>query len=228
MNKDKRFVFWSLFWSVSIWVVIILLGAVFLLNYKRPQFFTVSMADENLSTKIGEHEGVVDWSQLQVDSMNVVHLATDIDSVAYLALRGKILREEVRAGRLMSTDQMTGRITGYYDKLIDVLIALFVLFSIASYFVIDNKFKKKYEEDKGNFIEEIKLSLMDSQSFHDDLINGISTKIESQLVTEDDIQGLKDQIDKNKDDFKALVDAYDTLATKIVSREEVAVNENNK
>jgi polyhydroxyalkanoate synthesis regulator protein len=105
------------------------------------------MADESLTTEIIERKGVVDWSQLQVDSLNVIHLATKIDSASYMALRGIIMREEMKAGRLMTAEQMSEKITGYYDKLIDVLIALFVIFSIASYFVINNRFKKKYEED---------------------------------------------------------------------------------
>ena len=127
----------------------------------------------------------------------------------------------------MTTEQMSEKITGYYDKLIDVLIALFVLFSIVSYFVINNKFKKKYEEDKAVFIEEIKHSLLDSQSFHNDLVNGISTKIESHLVTEDDIQGLKDQIEKTKDNFELLATIYDELSEKVASAEEIIDVDNN-
>ncbi len=143
---DKR-LFINVFVSVSIWMLAFLLCTVFLRNCSRPQFFSVSMADESLTTEIIERKGVVDWSQLQVDSLNVIHLATKIDSASYMALRGIIMREEMKAGRLMTAEQMSEKITGYYDKLIDVLIALFVIFSIASYFVINNRFKKKYEED---------------------------------------------------------------------------------
>lgn len=213
--------------SVSIWMAAILLCLVFFRNCSRPQFFAVSMADESLTTDVMERTGVVDWSQLQVDSLNVVHLAADIDSATYMALRGKILREEMNTGRLMTAEQMSEKITGYYDKLIDVLIALFVLFSIASYFVINNRFRKKYEEDKATFVEEIKRSLLDSQSLHDDLVNGISTKIESSLVTEDDIQGLKDQIEKGAENFELLAAVYDDLTEKAASKEEITDDDSN-
>lgn len=219
--------FWGIFASISIWAVAIILCLVFLRNCNRPQFFTISMVDESLTKEIVERKGVVDWSQLTVDSLNLLHLASDIDSASYLALKNNILREEMKAGRLMTAEQMSEKITGYYDKLIDVLIALFVVFSIASYFVINNRFRKKYEEDKAVFIEEIKRSLLDSQSLYDDLVNGISTKIESTLVTEDDIQGLKNQIAKDAENFELLAAVYDDLTEKAASKEEIADDDGN-
>lgn len=51
--------FWSTFISVSIWAVIIMLCLVFLRNCNRPQFFTVSMADDGLVKEIAERRGVV-------------------------------------------------------------------------------------------------------------------------------------------------------------------------
>lgn len=214
--------FISVFASISIWIVAILLCATFLYNCSRPQFLAILMADESLTTEIMERKGIVDWSQLKVDSMNVVRVATDIDSAAYMALREKILREEMKVGRLMTAEQMSEKITSYYDKLIDVLIALFVIFSIASYFVINNKFRKRYEEDKVTFVEEIKRALLDSQTLHDDLVNGISTKIENELVTEDDIQGLKDQLEKDEENFELLAAVYDDLAEKTASQEYIS------
>lgn len=219
--------FWGIFASISIWAVAIILCLVFLRNCNRPQFFTISMVDESLTKEIVERKGVVDWSQLTVDSLNLLHLASDIDSASYLALKNNILREEMKAGRLMTAEQMSEKITGYYDKLIDVLIALFVVFSIASYFVINNRFRKKYEEDKAVFVEEIKRSLLDSQSLYDDLVNGISTKIESTLVTEDDIQGLKNQIAKDAENFELLAAVYDDLTEKAASKEEIADDDGN-
>ena len=106
--------FWSTFISVSIWAVIIMLCLVFLRNCNRPQFFTVSMADDGLVKEIAERRGVVDWSQLQVDSTGLVSLASGIDSAKFVALKDNILREEMKAGRLMTADQMSDKITGYY------------------------------------------------------------------------------------------------------------------
>lgn len=199
---------------------------VFLYNCSRPHFFSVSMADKNLTTELMERKGVVDWSQLEVDTLNIIHLAANIDSAAYQALREKIFREEIKVGRLMTAEQMSENITGYYDKLIDVLIALFIIFSIANYFVINNKFKEKYEEDKVIIVENITRSLLDSQSLHNDLINGISTKLEKHQVTEDDIQELRTLIEKTKENYELLATLYDDLAETAASKEEIADADN--
>ena len=155
--------FWSTFISVSIWAVIIMLCLVFLRNCNRPQFFTVSMADDGLVKEIAERRGVVDWSQLQVDSTGLVSLASGIDSAKFVALKDNILREEMKAGRLMTADQMSDKITGYYDKLIDVLIALFVLFTVISYFAIRNLSKKEVRDEAREILQ-------DSSKFKGDVL----------------------------------------------------------
>ncbi len=198
-----------------------LLCLVFLRNCSRPQYFTVSMADSSLSKEIVEREGLVDWSQLSVDSLNIVHLSKDLDTSSYLALKNNILREEVKAGRLMTAEEMSDRITGYYDKLIDVLIALFILFSFASYFVINNRFRKQYEDDKNAFSDTIKQSLMQTLPYDSDLVNGIVTKMQNDIVTEDKIRELKEQIQKSNDDFALLATLYDELTEKADSKLEI-------
>lgn len=163
MNSFGKSNFWNIFVSVSIWAVVIALCLVFLRNCNRPQFFTVSMADDSLTKEIVERKGVVEWSQLQVDSLNVVHLACSNDSATYTNLRNKILREEMKAGRLMTAEQMSEKITGYYDKLIDVLIALFILFTIISYFAIRNMSKKEVRDEAREILN-------DSNKFQRDVL----------------------------------------------------------
>ncbi len=213
--------FWNVFVSISIWVVAILLCIVFLQNCSRPQYRTVLMADSSLTKDLIERKGLVDWSQLTVDSLNVVHLTSNLDTTSYLALRDNVLREEVKAGRLMTAEEMSEKITGYYDKLIDVLIFLFILFSFASYFVINNRFRKQYEDDKNAFSDTIKQSLMQTLPFDNDLVNGIVTKMQNDIVTEDKIQELREKIKKSNDDFALLAEAYDELTEKADSKMEI-------
>ena len=70
-------------------------------------------------------------------------------------------------------------------------------------------------------MEEIKQSLLDSQSLHDDLVNGISTKIESSLVTEEDLQGIRNDLQKDIENFELLANLYDELTEKAAAREEI-------
>lgn len=175
--------FWSVFISVSVWAVIICLCLVFLRNCNRPQFYTVSMAEESLVKEVSTHRGVVDWSQLQVDSMNVIHLAANIDSAAFLALRDSIFREEMKAGHLLTADQMSEKITGYYDKLIDVLIALFVLFTVISYFAIRNLSKKEVRDEAREIIK-------DSSKFKDDVLEALRGEFDGAYLSHDDYDEL--------------------------------------
>lgn len=225
MSSPKKKNFWSVFFPISIWAVIIILCLVFFHNCSRPQFYTFSIADNDLITELQERKGVVDWSQLQVDSLNIVHLSTDIDSVALVALREKILREEIKAGRLITTDQMSEKITGYYDKLIDVLIALFIIFTIVSYFTINSKFREKYEEDKATIMEEIKKAIMESNSLHKDLENTIATRISKNTVTEETIHDIREKLTKNDEYFDLLASVCDDLTEDVAQRTEIINSE---
>ena len=171
--------FWSIFISVSIWAVIIALCFVFLRNCNRPQFFTVSMAEDSLAKEIAERKGVVDWSQLQVDSTGVVSLAANIDSVSFVALKNKILREEALAGRLLTANQMSEKITGYYDKLIDVLIALFVVFTVVSYFAIRNLSKKEVRDEAREILQ-------DSSKFKGDVLENLRGEFDGAYLSHDE------------------------------------------
>lgn len=227
MSSPKNKNFWSIFFSVSIWGVIILLCLVFFRNCSRPHFFAVSIADNDLITELQERKGIVDWSQLQVDSLNIVHLSANIDSVAMEALRENVLREEIKAGRLMTTNQMSENITGYYDKLIDVLIALFIIFTVVSYVTINSKFKEKYEEDKATIMEEIKKSIMESNSLHKDLENTITTRISKNTVTEETIHDIREKLSKNDEYFDLLASVCDDLTEDAAQRTEI-VNPNGE
>lgn len=171
--------FWSVFISVSIWAVILALCFVFLRNCNRPQFFTVSMAEDSLMKEIAERRGVVDWSQLQVDSTGVVSLAANIDSASFMALKDRIFREEIQAGRLLTANQMSEKITGYYDKLIDVLIALFVVFTVVSYFAIRNLSKKEVREEARDILE-------DSSKFKGDVLENLRGEFDGAYLSHDE------------------------------------------
>lgn len=213
--------FWSTFISISIWAVVFALCLVFLRNCNRPQFAVISMADDSLVKEIEERKGLVDWSQLQVDSTGTLSLASSIDSASFDALKNKILREEIKAGRLLTADQMSEKITGYYDKLIDVLIALFVLFTVVSYIAINSKFREKYEEDKAKIIVEIEDAIIKSHPLHKDLENTITTRIGKNTVTEDTIHDIREKLAKNDEYFDLLASVCDDLTEEAARKTEI-------
>ncbi len=153
----------------------------------------------------------VRWVSVRVDSTNCIHAIGKIDSLATVNVRNGIVRKEYTEGRLLTTDEMVNRITGYYDKLIDVLIALFGVFSISSYFVISNKFSKRYEEDKENITDKIRKNLMGDHNFITTVINGASTKVQENFISEDDFTSIRQQLDKQKETIDLLTEYVNEL-----------------
>ena len=52
-------------------------------------------------------------------------------------------------------------------------------------------------------------------------MNGISTKIENSLVTDDDLQGIRNDLQKDNENFELLANLYDELTEKAAAREEI-------
>lgn len=113
----------------------------------------------------------------------------------------------MKAGRLMTADQMSDKITGYYDKLIDVLIALFVLFTVISYFAIRNLSKKEVRDEAREILQ-------DSSKFKGDVLEVLRGEFDGaylshedydeQLKTmQEDIASLKNNREKKKDNGTA-------------------------
>lgn len=200
--------FWNVFISVSVWAVIIMLCIVFMRNCNRPQYFVVSMADDSLSKDISERKGIVDWSQLQVDSTGTVCLAASIDSASFVAMRENILRDEMKAGRLMTADQMSEKITGYYDKLIDVLIALFVIFTVVSYFAIRNMSKKEVRDEAREILQ-------DSSKFKNDVLDVLRGEFDGAYLLHEDYD---EQLKTMQEDIASLKDKKEEV--KQASRKE--------
>lgn len=186
--------FWNTFISVSVWAIVIMLFSVCLWNSKRPYYFAVSMVDDTLAREIRERKGMVDWSQLQVDSTGVVRLSTGIDSASYVALRDNILHEEIKAGRMVTADEMSERITGYYDKLIDVLIALFVIFTVVSYIAIRNMSKKEVRDEAREILQ-------DSSRFKTDVLDVLRGEFDGAYLSHEDYD---EQLKTMKEDIASL------------------------
>lgn len=79
-NDKTRPNFWGAFYAVSLWMVFGILCMSFLHNYSRPQLCSTNLIDGSIVKDIEQRKGIVDWSQLQVDSQNVLKLSSQIYS----------------------------------------------------------------------------------------------------------------------------------------------------
>ena len=225
MTKESRIIVRTTMLTVSVWAVAILLVLTFLINCSRPPFVKLLVADEPLTAQMEQHKGYVTWEQVKSDSTGRLVATVPIDSLQRIALRDSILREDIKAGRLMTIEQMTERITGYYDKLIDVLIALFVIFTVISYFVIDNKFKKQYEDEKDEMKNQIKKdisdSISDSMSFQKSLAEKLRELVEDSVVKREEYEAVSHQTTENIEDIAFIYDYLENIEEQMARRESI-------
>lgn len=100
----------------------------------------------------------------------------------------------MNAGRLMTADQMSDKITGYYDKLIDVLIALFVLFTVISYFAIRNLSKKEVRDEAREILQ-------DSSKFQGDVLETLRGEFDGAYLSHEDYD---EQLKTMQEDIESL------------------------
>lgn len=220
-NDKTKPNFWGAFSAVSLWIVFGFLCLVFLHNCSRPQLCSTSLIDGSIVKDIERRKGIVYWSQLQVDTQNVLRLSSRIDSCAFFAIRDSIFRVEHRAGRLMTPDEMSEKITGYYDKLIDVLIALFAIFTFLSYIVVNKRFKQQYESDKEEIRKSLEITLKeylkDSSDFRSRVVSSLKSEVDDVLASHDDIATLSSEIKEHGEYIDLLISYIDEIREDIDS-----------
>ena len=79
----------------------------------------------------------------------------------------------------MTANEMSEKITGYYDKLIDVLIALFVFFTVVSYFAIRNLSKKEVREEAREILK-------DSSKFKGDVMESLRGEFDGAYLSHEE------------------------------------------
>ena len=230
-NDKTKPNFWGAFSAVSLWIVIGILCIVFLHNCSRPHLRSTNLIDASIIMDVEQRKGVVDWSQIQIDSQNILRLSSQIDSCALLAIRDSLFRVEHRAGRLMTPDELSEKITGYYDKLIDVLIALFAIFTFLSYIVVNRRFKQQYESDKEEIRKNLEISLKeylkDSSDFRSRVVSSLKSEVDDVLASRDDITTLNNKIKEHGEYIDLLISSIDEIREDIDSNAYIDEEQND-
>lgn len=219
LNKETKTIFISTAITLSLFCLVAIGLWLFFVNRSRPYYPSNCVITETIVMPEGFQD--VKWLSVEIDSANYIHAIGAIDSIACTSIRNGIIQKERIEGRLLTTDEMIERIPGYYDKLIDVLIALFVVFTMISYFAIRTKFSQKYEEDKEKIFDDIQTKIMNDYRFINNLINGVSTQVEEKFLTKTDIKDIKDELQKHKDFLDILISEYDQIMDRSIAADEI-------
>lgn len=136
-----------------------------------------------------------------------------------LAINTAFLKKMREKGELLSSDEFASRITDYYNTLVAVLTALFVLFTIVTYLTIRSQYESKFEdkakeledkqrqlEDKQRqkIIDELRSMLSDSKSIDVVIQTAIGGRIEDNIAKKEEVDDLSTNVEANQKNIAAV------------------------
>lgn len=143
-------------------------------------------------------KSVVDTTQTYVITDKAKGVFVESKQVDTMAINAAFLQKMHENGELLSSDEFASRITDYYNTLVAVLTALFVLFTIVTYMTIRNKFEEKFEakardlEDKQRqkIVDELRNMLNDSKRIDEVIKSAVGGHVDDQIATKEEVDGL--------------------------------------
>ena len=153
----------------------------------------------------------------------------DSKLVDTLAINAAFLKKIRENGELLSSDEFASRITGYYNTLVAVLTALFVLFTIVTYMTIRSKFEGKLEEKAKEFetkardledkqrqkiIEELRNMLSDSKKLDEVIKSAVGGHIDDTIATKEEVDGLTSDMETYGKNLVSLTSNFDDINKK--------------
>jgi hypothetical protein len=108
-----------------------------------------------------------------------------------------MIRELSQKGILLTPDEYTSHILGYYNTIITTLIASFVVFSFIGYFSMKSKMREQIQE-------ELNVMLRESKPFQDTILSNINGRIEQEFVLYTEFDDLVDEVNSLRDDLDTL------------------------
>ena len=148
---------------------------------------------------------VTDTTKTLVVTNEAKEVFSESKQVDTLAINAAFLKKMRKNGELLSSDEFASRITDYYNTLVAVLTALFVLFTIVTYMTIRNKFEGKFEDKAREFeekarvledtqrqkiVDELRSMFNDSKRIDEVIKSAVGGHVEDQIATKEEVDGL--------------------------------------
>lgn len=119
-----------------------------------------------------------------------------VDTALYKTDKVALMQELEKKGIILTPQEFTNNIVSYYNAAITILVFLFILFSVISYFQIKVISTKQVQES-------LEQGLKDSISLRELLIKAFSGQADDKYSTKDELQEIKDQINDILDEIYA-------------------------
>lgn len=146
-----------------------------------------------------------------------------------LAINTSFLQRMREKGELLSSEEFASRITDYYNTLVAVLTALFVLFTLVTYITFKTKFEAKFEdkardledkqrqlEDKQRqkIVDELRSMLSDSKSIDEVIQTAIGGRIDDSIAKKEEVDDLSINVESNQKNIAAVSSIVDDIKKK--------------
>lgn len=153
----------------------------------------------------------VDTTQSVVITSEAEKVLVDFKIIDTMAINTAFLQKMRANGELLSSNEFASRITDYYNTLVAVLTALFVLFTIVTYLTIKSKFESKFEdkardlEDKQRqkIVEELRSMLSDSKKIDEVITSAVGGHIDDKIATKEEVDSLASDMETNGKNIKS-------------------------
>lgn len=165
----------------------------------------------------------------KLDSIDLALITKSVQDCLYVdsaKINLTFLEDMRKNGQLLTSDEFASRISSYYNTLVGVLGAMFVLFSLTTYFTIRQNFEKKFDEKRDEIDNslrnkirtELKEMLRDSRQVRIDFTNSITGDLEGHFLTQDDADKINEVIEaidnKQKDLISEVAELQEIVAHK--------------
>lgn len=121
----------------------------------------------------------------------------------------------IESGRIITAEEFASDITGYYSVLITVLVGLFILFTLFSYFSLKETFKQQFgekEDDYKEHIKELVAEKLRDYSVRQSIIVQLMGEVEESLSRKDEESDKR--LEKAEENIKKIYKLYDSINSK--------------
>lgn len=160
-------------------------------------------------------EKVADENYYLADSVSSSHL--------------EAIRDLENKGIIMTPDEYTSHISSFYSVLVAVLVGLFVVFTVLSYFITNDNSKREIANAmldiksgiKSEIQEELTRLMVDSIEFEEKINSAASNHVRENLAKKEYVDTLKNQLDIHNNQIETLLAYYGDIMENLSSDDEI-------
>lgn len=167
-------------------------------SYIAMTILALAITGISISVWAKPYASAKDSTEMLVISGEATKVFAESKLVDTIAINTAFLKKMREKGELLSSDEFASRITSYYDTLVAVLTALFVLFTLVTYMTFKSRFEIKFEEkardlennQRKKIMEELRSMLSDSKKLDEVIKSAVGGRIDDAIATQEEVDGL--------------------------------------